>query len=164
VALPFSATTKNPKMKKSPTSRHLRADNSFPIRNNMELLPEGQKNQVEVLFEDQQKINEFSKLVNKKDVLNQELTKQKQEKEYLDDISLEIELIDEDELINYKITDNAFIKMKQEDVVEKLEKDNEQLDVAIDELESKIIEVDERLSELKEALYTKFGDNINLER
>lgn len=130
----------------------------------MELLPEGQKNQVEVLFEDQQKINEFSKLVNKKDVLNQELTKQKQEKEYLDDISLEIELIDEDELINYKITDNAFIKMKQEDVVEKLEKDNEQLDVAIDELESKIIEVDERLSELKEALYTKFGDNINLER
>ena len=130
----------------------------------MELLPEGQKNQVEVLFEDQQKINEFSKLVNKKDHLNQELTKQKQEKEYLDDVSLEIELIDEDELINYKITDNAFVKMKQSDVVEKLEKDNELLDTSIEELEGKISVIDDRLSELKDVLYTKFGSNINLER
>ena len=63
----------------------------------MELLPQGQRNNTQVTFEDQQKINEFSKLIMRKDTIAQELTLQRQEKEYLDDVSLEIELIDEDE-------------------------------------------------------------------
>lgn len=92
-----------------------------------------------------------------------ELNKQKQEKEYLDDVSMEIELIDEDELVNYKIS-SVFVKLKQSDAVEKLEKDSEILDTQIGELETKVEEIDERLSELKTQLYTKFGDNINLER
>ncbi|ODQ61931.1 hypothetical protein WICANDRAFT_82089 [Wickerhamomyces anomalus NRRL Y-366-8] len=129
----------------------------------MELLPEGQNNQVEVTFEDQKKINEFSKLIQKKDLLSAELTKQKQEKEYLDDVSMEIELIDEDELVNYKVS-SVFVKMKQEDAVEKLEKDSEILDGQISELETKLEDIDDKLSELKTQLYTKFGDNINLER
>ncbi|CCH41862.1 putative prefoldin subunit 4 [Wickerhamomyces ciferrii] len=122
-----------------------------------------QKNQVEVTFEDQKKINEFSKLISKKDSLTLELNKQKQEKEYLADVSLEIELIDEDELINYKIS-NAFIKLKQSDAVEKLEKDGELLDLEIGKLDEQMDEIDSKLSSLKTELYTKFGDNINLER
>jgi prefoldin subunit 4 len=118
---------------------------------------------VEVLFSDQQKINEFSKLIHKKDILSTDLEKQKQEKEYLDDVSMEIELIDEDELVNYKIS-NAFVKLRQEEVVERLEKDLEVLDGTIEELESNIEKIDQRLEELKKALYTKFGNNINLER
>ncbi|KAH3676029.1 hypothetical protein WICMUC_002325 [Wickerhamomyces mucosus] len=130
----------------------------------MELLPEGQTNQIEVLFEDQKKINEFSKLIHRKDLISTNLQKQKQEKEYLEDVSLEIELIDEDEFVNYKITSNAFIKMKQAKLVEKLENDGEELDKIIDGLENDIDEIDSRLSDLKNDLYTKFGDNINLER
>lgn len=126
-------------------------------------LPEGQKNQVEVTFEDQKKINEFSKLIQKKDSLSAELNKQKQEKEYLDDVSMEIELIDEDELVNYKVS-SVFVKLKQEDAVEKLEKDGELLDGQISELETKLETIDDKLSDLKTQLYTKFGDNINLER
>ncbi len=102
-------------------------------------------------------------MIQKKDLLSAELTKQKQEKEYLDDVSMEIELIDEDELVNYKVS-SVFVKMKQEDAVEKLEKDSEILDGQISELETKLEAIDDKLSGLKTQLYTKFGDNINLER
>jgi len=76
---------------------------------------------------------------------------------------MEIELIDEDELVNYKVS-SVFIKMKQTDAVEKLEKDSEALDETISELDSKLEVIDDKLSDLKTQLYTKFGDNINLER
>lgn len=129
----------------------------------MELLPKGKRNSVQVLYEDQQKINEFSKLIMRKDAVEQELAVQRQEKEYLDDISLEIELIDEDEKIQYKIGD-VFVFLKQSEVVEQLEKDAEQLDSKIEKLEEKESQLDSRISELKTILYAKFGDNINLER
>ncbi|CUS22357.1 LAQU0S05e03554g1_1 [Lachancea quebecensis] len=129
----------------------------------MDLLPEGKKNTVQVLYEDQQKINEFSKLIMRKDVINQELAHYKQEKGYLDDVALEIELIDEDEQIQYRIGE-AFVFMKQSEVVDQLEKDAEVLDQKIEELEDADSEIDSRTSELKTVLYAKFGDNINLER
>lgn len=129
----------------------------------MELLPKGKRNSVQVLYEDQQKINEFSKLIMRKDAVEQELAVLRQEKEYLDDISLEVELIDEDEKIQYKIGD-VFVFLKQSEVVEQLEKDAEQLDSKIEKLEEKESQLDSRISELKTILYAKFGDNINLER
>ncbi|QEU60778.1 Gim3 [Kluyveromyces lactis] len=129
----------------------------------MELLPEGQKNTVTVAYEDQQRINEFSKLIMRKDAIEQDLTQQRTEKEYLDDISLEIELIDEDEKVQYKIGD-VFVFLKQKEVVEKLESDAEKIDSNIEKLESDEAELDSRIKELKSILYAKFGDNINLER
>lgn len=95
--------------------------------------------------------------------MEQELAVLRQEKEYLDDISLEVELIDEDEKIQYKIGD-VFVFLKQSEVVEQLEKDAEQLDSKIEKLEEKESQLDSRISELKTILYAKFGDNINLER
>lgn len=99
----------------------------------------------------------------RKDAVEQELAVLRQEKEYLDDISLEVELIDEDEKIQYKIGD-VFVFLKQSEVVEQLEKDAEQLDSKIEKLEEKESQLDSRISELKTILYAKFGDNINLER
>ncbi|CAI4050067.1 hypothetical protein N7582_004823 [Saccharomyces uvarum] len=129
----------------------------------MELLPQGQRNNTQVTFEDQQKINEFSKLIMRKDTIVQELTLQKQEKEYLDDVSLEIELIDEDEPVQYKVGD-LFIFMKQSKVAAQLEEDVQLLDDKIQNLEDKQSDIDGRLDALKASLYAKFGDNINLER
>lgn len=129
----------------------------------MELLPQGQRNNTQVTFEDQQKINEFSKLIMRKDAIAQELTLQREEKEYLDDVSLEIELIDEDEPVQYKVGD-LFIFMKQSKVTAQLEEDAERLDNKIQTLEDKQRDIDSRLDALKAALYAKFGDNINLER
>ncbi|KAG7820917.1 hypothetical protein KL928_001001 [Ogataea angusta] len=129
----------------------------------MELLPEGQKNTTEVTWQDQLKINSFSTLISKKDALSATLDVNKQEKEYLDDLALEIELVDEDEKLNYKIGD-SFVLMKQSEIVDRLEKDQELLDSKISELESQIEDIDQELNNLKKLLYAKFGNAINLER
>lgn len=129
----------------------------------MELLPTGKKNNTKVSYDDQQKINKFSMLIMRKDTLEQELLQQRQEKEYLDDAALEIELIDEDEFIKYKVG-MIFLHLKQSEVVEQLEKDMELVDSVIDELENEENAVDSQIKDLKTSLYAKFGDNINLER
>ncbi|QLG74166.1 hypothetical protein HG535_0G00500 [Zygotorulaspora mrakii] len=129
----------------------------------MELLPQGQKNNTTVSYDDQQKINKFSKLIMKKDTLEQELKQQRQEKEYLDDVSLELELVDEEELVKYRVG-MIFLHLKQADVVEQLEKDIELVDSNVDRLEIEELQLDSQIRELKTSLYAKFGDNINLER
>lgn len=129
----------------------------------MELLPEGQQNAVEVLWEDQQKINKFSSLIYKKDALNERLEKFKTEKEYIDDLALEIELLDEDEKIQYKIG-HAFVFLKVDAAVEAINKQNESLDGLIEKLSDEIDEIEEQLAQYKKDLYAKFGNNIQLER
>lgn len=71
--------------------------------------------------------------------------------------------MDEDELVNYKIS-SAFVKLRQEEVVERLEKDTQLVETEIEALQDKLSTIESRLSELKTDLYTKFGKNINLER
>ncbi|KAH3666139.1 hypothetical protein OGAPHI_004328 [Ogataea philodendri] len=129
----------------------------------MELLPEGQKNTTEVTWEDQKKINSFSTLISKKDSLTVVYEKNKQEKEYLDDLTLELELVDEDDKLSYKIGD-SFVLLKQSEIMERLEKDQELLDSKISESESQIDTIDQELASLKKQLYAKFGNAINLEK
>lgn len=129
----------------------------------MELLPSGQQNTTEVLWEDQQKINKFSSLINKKDSLVSVLEKLKTEKEYIDDLALEIELLDEDEKVQYKIGD-SFVYVTVSRAVENIERENEVLDGKITTASDEIDEIDDNLSLLKLHLYGKFGKNINLER
>lgn len=130
----------------------------------MELLPEGQQNTAtEVKWEDQQQINKFSTLINRKDEQQEELVKLKQEKEYLQDLSLEMELLDEDSKVQYKIGD-TFVFIKVSKALLKIEHENEILTRKVDEFESQIDTLDEELNGLKLSLYAKFGKNINLER
>lgn len=129
----------------------------------MELLPEGQKNTTEVLFEDQKKINKFSSLISKKDELEAQLALLKSEKEYCGDLELEIEMLDEDEKVQYKVGD-AFVFLSVENAVKRIESENERLDAKIDAIDNEIEAIDDQLLQLKEHLYAKFGNNINLER
>lgn len=129
----------------------------------MELLPKGQKNSAEVSWEDQQKINDFSTHISKKDILTAELEKLQTEKEYIDDLSMEIELIDEDDNVDYKIGD-TFVLIKQSEAMERLENQNGYLETKITELEAQIEGLDSKLGALKKQLYAKFGMAINLER
>lgn len=129
----------------------------------MELLPQGQRNTSEVLWEDQQKINQFSSFINQKDSLTELLQTLKAEKGYIEDLALEIELLDEDEKIQYKLGD-AFVFVVVATAVEKIEAENEALSAKIEVLSEKIDAIDEQLALLKAHLYDKFGKNINLER
>lgn len=129
----------------------------------MELLPLGQRNTAEVLWEDQQKINQFSSLINQRDLHSDQLKALQTEKEYIDDLALEIELVDEDEKIQYKIGD-SFVSVSVSKAVEMIEAEHELLDVKIATLSEKIAEIDSKINLLKAHLYGKFGNNINLER
>ena len=127
-------------------------------------MPEGQQNTAtEVKWEDQQQINKFSTLINRKDEQQEELDKLKQEKEYLQDLSLEMELLDEDSKVQYKVGD-TFVFIKVSKALLKIEHENEILTRKVDEFESQIDTLDEELNGLKLSLYAKFGKNINLER
>jgi prefoldin subunit 4 len=147
----------------------------------MELLPEGQQNSTQVTWQDQQQINEFSTLMTHFDRLNDKLKILQQDKEQIDDVSLELELVDEDELVDYLIGglsdvsnadngngiiigDGCFVKMKQSQVMAKLEEQGEKLDSQIEDTNSQIESLSGKLSGLKSSLYAKFGDAINLER
>lgn len=130
----------------------------------MDLLPDGQKNTAaEVLWEDQQRINKFSTLILKKDDSQSLLETLRTEKEYLDDLALEVELLDEDEMVKYKIGE-AFFHVKSQNAIAEIEAENERLAAKIAGEESSIAGFDTELNELKHLLYAKFGKNINLER
>ncbi|CEG69706.1 hypothetical protein CU097_012981 [Rhizopus azygosporus] len=118
---------------------------------------------VEVTWIDQERINEFSKYNAKIDDFEEEYEKLKKEKEYLDDVAMELELADEDEPVRYKIGD-AFVHISVSEATEKIEKDSERLDLLIEEAKQNIDKVQEKMDELKKLLYAKFGNAINLEK
>ncbi|SAM08653.1 hypothetical protein [Absidia glauca] len=119
--------------------------------------------EVEVSWADQQQINAFSKLNAKIDDFEEQHAKLKQEKEYLDDVAMELELADEDEPVRHKVGD-AFVHIPVSEAMERVEKDSAKLGLALEDIESEINSTQEKMTELKKSLYAKFGNAINLER
>ncbi|CUA66894.1 prefoldin subunit 4 [Rhizoctonia solani] len=116
----------------------------------------------EVTWEDQQKINTFSRLNTRCTDLEEKITKQKSEKEALDDLAMELELADEDEPVEYKIGEAFFhISLKRAQTL--LQKDQESIDSEINGLQGKIEQCQQEMKDLKVALYAKFGKQINLD-
>lgn len=147
----------------------------------MELLPEGKQNNNQVTLQDQQKINEFSTLMTHYDRLNDKLKHLESDKEQIDDVTLELELVDEDELVDYLIggetpenlnsennsglvNDGCFVKLKQSVVIKMLEEKSDLIQSQIDNANTDLQSLNDKLSTLKSSLYAKFGDAINLER
>lgn len=95
--------------------------------------------------------------------MEEKYEKLKQEKEYLDDVSMELELADEDEPIRHKIGD-AFVHIPVSEALERVAKENEQLDLKLEAVKSDIDSVQSKMSDLKKDLYAKFGSSINLEK
>ena len=85
-----------------------------------------------------------------------------QEKEYLTDVTSELELADEDELVPYKIGD-AFIHLPLPEVQAMLEASTVEIDKEIEVIEAKLEGGREEMDRLKVGLYAKFGKAINLE-
>ncbi|CAE6427580.1 unnamed protein product [Rhizoctonia solani] len=116
----------------------------------------------EVTWEDQQRINAFSKLNTRCTDLEEKVAKQKSEKEALDDLAMELELADEDEPVEYKIGEAFFhISLKRAQML--LQKDQESIDSEINGLQGKIDQCQQEMKDLKVALYAKFGKQINLD-
>ncbi|KAK9353962.1 Prefoldin subunit-domain-containing protein [Lipomyces doorenjongii] len=130
----------------------------------LQMLPPGQETpDVQVSWEDQQRINDFSKLNSRLSELEDQYRQKQDENEYLEDVGTEIELVDEDEVVQYKIG-NTFYWLKQSEVVERLEKQTDSAAAELNDLEDKVRSIKDEMDELKTVLYKKFGNAINLER
>ncbi|KAK6845576.1 Gim complex component GIM3-like protein [Apiospora arundinis] len=118
--------------------------------------------EVEVRREDQDKINKFSRLHQKELNIEEELKVKQKEKEELDDITTELELADEDELVPYKIGD-AFFNVPLEQAQEMLATSSTKIEEDVSALEDKMGTIRDEMTQLKVELYARFGRSINLE-
>ncbi|KOS36975.1 hypothetical protein ACN38_g12252 [Penicillium nordicum] len=116
----------------------------------------------EVRREDQEKINRFSRLHQRQTVLDEQLKGKQKDKEDLEEVSMELELADEDELVPYKIGD-SFFQLPLSDAQGMLSASTEKIDTDVTKLEDSIGELREEMQQLKVALYARFGRSINLE-
>nr|XP_031863407.1 uncharacterized protein CI109_001283 [Kwoniella shandongensis]KAA5530479.1 hypothetical protein CI109_001283 [Kwoniella shandongensis] len=128
------------------------------------LPPEDEGDGVEVAWEDQQRINTFSKLNNRLSDIQDLLKAKQEEKEYYDDLSTELELADEDDNqpILYKMGE-AFFYLDLKAARRQLKADMRRYEQDIDGLQGKADECEKGMKELKVQLYAKFGKQINLE-
>ncbi|WFD02155.1 hypothetical protein MOBT1_000836 [Malassezia obtusa] len=128
----------------------------------MQMLDEKSDNDVEVSWEDQQQINRFSRLHARSSDVEEELKARRAEREELDDLGMELELLDGERVL-YKVGE-AYISMLQEEAVAQLEQDTKDADEELERLQQVMEECESGMKELKVKLYAKFGSNINLER
>ncbi|KAJ8359158.1 hypothetical protein SKAU_G00156830 [Synaphobranchus kaupii] len=118
---------------------------------------------VNVTFEDQQKINKFARSTNRMTELKDEIEAKKKSLQNLEDASDDIMMMDDDALrIPYQIGD-VFISHTQDETQEMLEAAKEALKKEIKGLEGQVSSIQDVLADLKVQLYAKFGNNINLE-
>ncbi|XP_009991444.1 PREDICTED: prefoldin subunit 4 [Tauraco erythrolophus] len=125
---------------------------------------QGAAEDVNVTFEDQQKINKFARNTSRITELKEEIEVKKKQLQNLEDACDDIMMLDDGDLIliPYQIGD-VFISHSQEETQEMLEEAKKSLQKEIDALESRVESIQRVLSDLKVQLYAKFGNNINLE-
>ncbi|KAF9364140.1 hypothetical protein BGX34_002408 [Mortierella sp. NVP85] len=124
---------------------------------------EDEEGDVQVTWQDQENINNFSKYNTVLQDLEESYQVKKTEKEYLDDLASELELVDEDEPVKYRIGE-AFVSLSLEAAQERITKSQGELEEEIEALKVKIDETTEKMDELKKQLYARFGNSINLEK
>ncbi|KAK7473148.1 hypothetical protein VKT23_001249 [Stygiomarasmius scandens] len=130
----------------------------------MRMIDKEQENDdsVEVTWEDQQRINTFSKLNTRIKSIEAKLEGLKEEKEALDDLAMELELADEDEPVLYKVGE-AFLHLPLPKALKRLKKDQTEIDSQVSSLASSAEEIEKEMKLLKVTLYGKFGSSINLD-
>lgn len=136
----------------------------------------------EVTREDQDKINAFSRLHNREKRYEEELEHKQvrflpefgrsigthvdaifqKEKEDLEEISTELELADEDELVPYHIGD-SFMSVPLPEAQSLLEESSKEIEEDVSKLEGTLTEIRDEMKQLKAQLYARFGRSINLE-
>ncbi|KAM6501859.1 Prefoldin subunit domain containing protein [Amanita muscaria] len=132
--------------------------------NNLRMIEHEDENDegAEVTWEDQQRINKFSRLNARVRTLEGKLEELKQEKEALDDLATELELADEGEPILYKIGE-TFVHMPISRAQTRLEKDQQDVESRLSSIVEAVEDCETQMKQLKVLLYGKFGKAINLD-
>ncbi|XP_041454720.1 prefoldin subunit 4-like [Lytechinus variegatus] len=122
----------------------------------------GGDDDVNVTFEDQQKINKFARKSNKLGEIQDEIANKKKDLQNLEDASDELVLGDDDASIPYQIGE-VFFNQNLEDAQQSVEDAKTRMEEEIADLEGQGDVLKGELGDLKAQLYAKFGNNINLE-
>ncbi|KAK0156355.1 Prefoldin subunit 4 [Merluccius polli] len=119
---------------------------------------------VNVTFEDQQKINKFARNTNRMTELKDEIEAKKKSLQNLQDASDDLMMFDDDSLlIPYQIGE-VFISHSQEETQEMLEAAKVmRWSRRSRSWKGRVSAIQQVLGDLKVKLYAKFGNNINLE-
>ncbi|KAF6202790.1 hypothetical protein GE061_003193 [Apolygus lucorum] len=119
--------------------------------------------EVNVLLEDQKKINRFARLHAKNDEISQEINDKKNELKNLDDAIDEMELMDDEEEVPFVVGESHIFETAAT-AKENIENIKKKVLDSIGDLQKTIDEQNAEMSNLKAELYAKFGNNINLEK
>lgn len=117
---------------------------------------------VHIKYEDQSKINRFAINNTKLHEYQDDLVQRKKELENLNEAIDELVILDDDEIVPFQHGE-VFTNLKVQDANVELDRAKNELEGRIKELEDKADATKKILSELKTALYAKFGNKINLE-
>ncbi|CAD5117898.1 DgyrCDS6643 [Dimorphilus gyrociliatus] len=117
---------------------------------------------VNVTYEDQQKINTFARYNMKSTDLKEELAEKEKELTNLNDASDEILMLDDDVPIPYQVGE-VFVVGDKDESERVIEKEKENIEKVVSNLKKKIEEYQGLMSKLKVDLYARFGNSINLE-
>ena len=90
------------------------------------------------------------------------LPRSQKDKEDLEEVSTELELADEDELVPYQIGD-SFVSLPLPEVQQMLAESIQQTDADISVIEDSLSSMRDEMKGLKAQLYARFGKGINLE-
>ncbi|OCB88430.1 Prefoldin, subunit 4 [Sanghuangporus baumii] len=152
---------------KSPNLRLAFIEVLYKQRNdaNEQLKQEEEKEDVEVTWDDQQRICTFSKLNTRLRGYEERLKVLKEEKEALDDLAMELELADEEQPILYvsHFIGETFVHLPLPRALKRVENDNTALNEDISKLGDQAEECEKEMKKLKVTLYSKFGSAINLD-
>eukprot|EP00918_Siedleckia_nematoides_P102799 GHVU01224456.1.p2 GENE.GHVU01224456.1~~GHVU01224456.1.p2 ORF type:complete len:150 (+),score=30.14 GHVU01224456.1:66-452(+) len=125
-------------------------------------IPEEAEAEVDVLSEDQEKINRFSCLNQRNREVTAEIFRKKENLQSWKDAQDEAAMIMEADALMFKIGD-SFVPVTEEQANESLGRGIAQMEAAIQALETQSATMTAEMSSLKSILYAKFGSRINLE-
>lgn len=117
---------------------------------------------VHIKYEDQSKINRFAINNTKLHEFQDDLVQRKKELENLNEAIDELVILDDDEIVPFQHGE-VFTNLKVQDANVELDRAKKDLEGVIKGLEEKVEATKKILSDLKTALYAKFGNKINLE-
>ncbi|GAA5913859.1 hypothetical protein JCM8208_004773 [Rhodotorula glutinis] len=117
----------------------------------------------QVTRQDQDRINAFSRLNSRTDEIVDTLDSLVKLREDLEEVETELELVDDDDQVMYKL-DTTFVHLPASEALEHLQAQLDKIRSQVDALEADKQSCADQMDALKKDLYAKFGTSINLER
>lgn len=115
--------------------------------------------EVDVSWEDQQKINTFGRLNIRREEVEEEIAQLKEELNKVNDAADEIIISDD---VKFHVGD-VYVDVDTDTCEQMLEVERKRVNKQLKSLESEHVLLSSKMKELKAQLYAKFGRNINLE-